>query len=171
MRQINISTDFDGFTEYMRKLSPLPKVSIKDRPTGIPMPKLMEFISKTNVKDDWVYLERYMTIDGKKLEESFDEIKDKNVCSGMHRYRIGLIIERTKDKLMFTSYTLYDSDCVLNHKSRHTLDGNLLGGDVNTFVRISNFDDDLEDGAAYLDGLLDELLEKVKKFSWDVIIR
>lgn len=139
-------------------------------PKEINTRKLPEFIRKTKPGKNWRYLERYMKINEKYMEKSYNEIKGTKIYSGSSIFVNGIILEKFNDCIIFTTYTVVGGICMCNHKSKHKLNGNLTGGRVNMFNSISYFDENLASGKDYVDEYIDSLLKKMEKekFTWDI---
>src|SRR5438552_10623438 len=93
------------------------------------MHKFIKFIELTNIEGDWIKLEKFMEINGKKIEESFPQ--NNKLYNDNNEYKLGLILEKKNDKIIFTTYTIIERKCAFNHQSVHTLEGNLKGGKIN----------------------------------------
>lgn len=172
-----ISMSFDNTADLLNFMQTFNNCSINEseknkyRKDGYPMTKMMKFIKDTDVKNNWIKLESFMYVNGKKINESFPE--NKKLSNGASSYKNGILFEKKQNKIYFTTYTLLDSVCVFNHKSIHKENGNMLSGSINLFDCISTFDckDGDVDAKIYLDNMMDAYNDNLKngKFEWDII--
>lgn len=111
-----------------------------------------------------VFCEQYITINGEKIREHYP--CNKIIGPDMCRYINGAIIQKLNKFILFTTYTCLEGKCVLNHESKHSLDGKkLLDMRVNAFYNgmIDGVDDDAEDYIRELITTMDE-----RGVEWDV---
>lgn len=140
----------------------------KQKADGFPVPNMMKIITAGNPPADWVRLERYLTINNKKLNETFP--MNKKVCEGECTYVHGLILEKANNEIIFTSYIVIDGICQLNHRSIHKPNGNLLRGKINLINRIDAFECyDGTDLQNQVKKIIDSLCPGKRKIKWDVI--
>jgi len=127
------------------------------------LPELNILINKHS-NTNWKYFERYMIVNNKKIQDRLP--LNKKLSTGNSTYTIGVVIEKVLDKIFFITYTLFNGVCVVNHESKHNLNGDILSLSINTFYdgMVHGVDDD---GKMYLLELLEAF--RADKFKWDII--
>jgi hypothetical protein len=153
------------------------------RITRLKLHELNKFIEKTLGDKEWKYCERYILINDVKVRKRFP--LGREIAKGMCYYNNGIIIKKTTTGMDFISYTVLGRKCVLNlrilqilspqhlkmlnHRSSHNKDGDILSMRVNCFDNVIDGVDD--DAVDYLNQLLSELIQRIaeKKFDWDII--
>jgi hypothetical protein len=132
------------------------------------VPELITFINKSINKKKWTYCERYMKINGEKLEERLP--LDKKIPGKSNAYVNGIVIKKESDYIYFITYTLCGGVCVFNHESKHGPNGELLTLSMNAFDSgiINGVD---EDGKQYVLEYVNTCLKNLKNnsFEWDII--
>jgi len=92
---------------------------------------IKQLIKLTANNEEWIYLERFMKINGEKIKTS-KPLKLK-VASTSCTYNNGLAIEKIKEKIIITTYTCVDGVCEMNNISEHTLDFKAIKMSTNLF--------------------------------------
>lgn len=98
-----------------------------------PFPELMTFLKKAKIHDNITYCEKYMKVDGKKVMETYPLGKQLSENLLFDDYENGMIIERVAGMIYFTTYTLLEGKCVLNHHSEHQPNGDIFRIKINMF--------------------------------------
>jgi hypothetical protein len=142
----------------------------ENRKNSFPMENIINFLKKSLAPENWIKLESYMQVNGKKINDTFPENK-KLYNNDTLFYKLGLLFEKKDNKIFFTSYTISNGICVHNHKSIHKINGDLMSGTLNSFGIPYRMGYNIKDVKTYLDTIIDELEEDIisKKFKWDVI--
>jgi hypothetical protein len=94
--------------------------------------KIHQLLALSHVNETWTYLERYMKINGKKIEmmKPLNKIvSDKNSSS----YNNGLVIQKKDNLIVILTYTCYEKTCVWSHISEHTSDFHATKFSINNF--------------------------------------
>lgn len=130
------------------------------------VPALITLINNTvSNNPNWTYLERYIKINNIKLKERFP--LNKQIPGKANAYVNGIVIEKTSNHILFITYTLHENEIVLNHKSTHGPNGELLSLYINAFYLgfLNGVD---EDGEEYVSEYVNICLNN-DDFKWDII--
>lgn len=134
---------------------------------GKPMPDFLKLLQKQEIPKNWDKLERYLSINDLKINKSFPN--NEQLCEYDDKFTIGIIFQKIKEHIKFTTYELLLGKCVLRHESVHSLEGNLKCGKINLYGEIVNFQCyDGTDGDNYVEQTLRNILIE-KNFQWDLI--
>ena len=105
---------------------------------------------------EWTYLEKCMMINDGKINDSFYNIHGNEFAGEF--FRTGIVIEKIRNTFLVTSYNIKDGVCIIGHRSKHGKNYETLGGYVNMFSHIEDFEGK---GDGHIEQLFDELLASV----------
>lgn len=175
MKNLKTQISLDDFMEqlrFMEKLETLKKhgkITNEQKLAGCPIEKLDEFIKLTTDSKDFSKLERFVRINGKPVEKTFADINNKKLSEKNCHYANGCVLEKVGKLYKFTTYTIDQGICVLNHQSIHTDKSfGMIQFKINYFDNGISTHTDYGDGEDYVNQILDEYIEMFDcKSFWD----